>query len=170
MDIYEAINTRRSVRSYQDRPVPEEVLGRVLEAARWAPSANNRQPWRFVLVEDEQRRQQLAHAANEQLFVGQAPIVVAAVSLQPDQVMTCGVSKSAVDVAIAVDHLTLAATAEGLGTCWIGAFSQEKVCDILGVPDNHKVIILTPLGYPADEPVSRTRKPIEELVRYEQDT
>jgi len=167
MDIYEIIKTRRSVRAYQDRPVSDEVLERLLEAARWGPSARNLQPWKLVVVKDEQRRRGLGQAANEQRFVGEAPVVIAAVSLEPEAVMSCEVPTYPVDVAIAVDHLTLAAAAEGLGTCWIGAFKQGEVCQILGVPETCKVAILLPVGYPADEPGERTRKPLQELVCYE---
>jgi len=168
MDIHALIRARRSVRAYQNRPLSDEVLARLLEAARWAPSARNLQPYRFVVVRDEDRRQALARAANEQLFIAGAPVVIAAVSLEPERVMSCEVPTYPVDVAIAVDHLTLAAAAEGLGTCWIGAFQQAAVKEILGVPDTCKVVILLPVGYPADEPGERIRKPLEELVCREQ--
>ena len=168
MNVYEIIKKRRSVRVYQDRPVPDEVLNRLLEAAQWAPSARNLQPYKFIVIRDAQRRRDLAVAANEQMFLAEAPVVIAAVSLEPDRVMSCGVPTYAVDVTIAADHLMLAAAAEGLGTCWIGAFSQDRVREILGVLEAQKVVILTPLGYPADEaPLDRTRKPIRDLVCYE---
>jgi len=127
MDIYEIIKARRSVRAYEDRPVSDELLGRLLEAARWAPSASNLQPWKLVVVRDAGRRRDLAVAARQQLFIAQAPVVVAAVALDPGRLMPCEVPPYAVDAAIAIDHLTLAAAAEGLGTCWIGAFVQEPI-------------------------------------------
>ena len=167
MPIYEAIPTRRSVRAYQDKAVPEDVLSHLLEAARWAPSARNLQPWKLVVVRDPQVRRDLAAAANEQMFLAQAPVIIAAVGLNPGHVMSCDVPSYAVDAAIAVDHITLAAAAEGLGTCWIGAYSQDRVREILGIPDTHKVVVLLPMGYPADEPLPRTRKPMEELVCYD---
>jgi nitroreductase len=168
MEIHELIRKRRSVRAYREDPIPDEVLARILESARWAPSARNLQPWKLVIVQDRTRRMELARAANDQLFLAEAPILLAMVGLEPDRMMSCGVPPYAVDGSIAVDHLTLAAAAEGLGTCWIGAFSQERVRKILGVPEAHKVVILTPLGYPADsEPAGRTRKPLRELVCYE---
>jgi len=126
MDVYEAIKTRRSVRAYQEKDIPEDVLKRILEAARLAPSAGNRQQWKFIVVRDPELRKKLVPAANNQQFVGQAPVIIVAVALEPDRVMSCEVPAYAVDLAIAVDHITLAATAEGLGTCWIGAFSQVK--------------------------------------------
>lgn len=167
MNIYDTIMTRRSVRAYQDKPIPEEVLERLLEATRWAPSANNLQPWKLIVVHDAQKRHDLAVAAMNQTFLAQAPVVLAAVSLAPGHIMTCDVPLYPVDVSIAVDHLTLAAAAEGLGTCWIGAFRQDPVRQILDVPETCKVVILTPLGYPADEPAARTRKSIAELVCYD---
>lgn len=167
MDVYEAIRTRRSVRAYQDKPVPEEVLNRILEAARLAPSAANRQQWKFIVVQDPELRKKLITAANNQQFVGQAPVVIVAVSLEPDRVMSCEVPAYAVDLAIAVDHMTLAATAEGLGTCWIGAFHQSEVKRVLNIPNQYKVVTLIPLGYPADSPRIKSRKPLEEIVCYD---
>jgi nitroreductase len=167
VDIHELIRARRSGRAYQDKPVPGQVLERLLEAARWAPSAMNRQPWKLVVVTNADRRHRLAVAAREQMFVAKAPVVLAAVAMDPEKIFTCEVPGYPVDVAIVVDHLTLAATGEGLGTCWIAAFDQSAVCDILGVPADQKVVALLPLGYPADTPRQRTRKPLDELVAYE---
>ena len=164
MDVKEAISKRHSVRAYEDRPVPEEKLNRVLEAARLAPSASNMQPRKFVVVRDDRRRQELARAANGQSFVGEAPVVIAAVATEPEATMMCGVPRYAVDVAIAVDHMTLAAVDEGLGTCWIGAFSQEKVRQILNIPDRYRVVALLPLGFPRWEASMKVRKRLEELV------
>jgi nitroreductase len=170
MDVYEAIRTRRSVRAYQNKPVPEDALNRILESARLAPSAGNRQDWKFIVVRNPETIKAIAEAANNQQFITQAPVVIVAVSLNPDRVMSCEVPAYAVDLAIAVDHITLSATAEGLGTCWIGAFSQSKMKEILGVPDKYKIVTLTPLGYPADSPRPKVRKSLEEIVCYERFT
>lgn len=167
MNVLEAIKKRRSVRGYRPDPVPEDTLKEILEAARLAPSASNRQPWHFVVVTDAQRRQDLARASRNQAFVGQAPVVIAAVALEPDQTMMCGVERYAVDLAIAVDHITLAAVEKGLGTCWIGAFDQEETRRILGVPAQYKIVALLPLGYPADDPRPKSRKDLEEIVSWE---
>ena len=165
MDIYRLIKARRSVRAYLNREVPEDVLERMLEACQWAPSARNLQPWKFIVVRDADLRRQLAEAASQQMFIAQAPVVIAAVGLDPAYIMSCQVPAYAVDTSIALDHLTLAAAAEGLGTCWIGAFSQDRVKEILRVPDAQKVVMLMPVGYPADEaPKERNRKPVEELT------
>ena len=167
MEVKEAIKARRSVRAYQDREVPEEKIKKVLEAAQLAPSANNRQPWKFVVVRDPQRREQLARAAANQSFVGEAPVIIVAVALQPEYIMRCGVPSYPVDLAIAVDHMTLSAVDEGLGTCWIGAFYQDEVKRILNIPEKYKVVALLPLGFPADKPESKFRKPLEEIICYE---
>ena len=167
MDVHTAIRTRRSVRAYRSDPVPEESLKKILEAARLAPSAANRQQWKFVVVRDPEKRKQLSQAAHHQGFVGEAPVVIAAVALEPERVMSCEVPAYAVDLAIAVDHITLAAVEEGLGTCWIGAFSQEEVRRILNIPSRYKVVALLPLGFPADKPKAKSRKELEEIVCYE---
>ncbi len=167
MNVYEAIENRRSVRVYQNKPVPENILTRILEAARRAPSAKNRQEWKLIVVRDSETRKKLVEAANNQQFVGEAPIVIAAVGLTPDYTMRCNIPADPVDVAIAIDHITLAAVEEGLGTCWIGSFYQDKVRQILGIPSSCKVIELLTLGYPADSPRPKSRKSLEEIVCYE---
>jgi nitroreductase len=167
MELKEAIRKRESIRIYEDRPVPEEKLMNVLEAARLAPSASNRQPWKFVVVQERTRRQELARAANGQTFVGEAPIIIVAVATNVEHIMTCGVPSYPVDLAIAVDHMTLAAVDEGLGTCWIGAFSQEKVKEILKIPGKYTVVTLFPLGFPKRETGTKFRKSLEQIVCYE---
>ena len=167
MELYQAIEKRYSVRSYQDKPVEEDKLRRVLNAARLAPSGSNRQPWKFVVVRDAGIRRNLAAACNNQSFIAQAPVVVVGVGLQPDRVMSCAVPGDPVDVAIALEHVALAATAEGLGTCWIGAFDQDKVRAVLGVPKTAKVIEVMPLGYPADSARVKDRKDLDQIVCYD---
>ena len=167
MELYEAIEKRYSVRAYLDRDVEDEKLRRILDAARLAPSGGNRQPWKFVVVRDAALRKQLVAACNDQAFVAQAPVVIAGVGLAPDRIMSCDVPADPVDLAIAMEHIALAAAAEGLGTCWIGAFSQDAVRELLGVPETAKVIEVMTLGYPADAPRDKSRKPLEEIVCYE---
>lgn len=163
MEFTEVVKNRRSIREYSDKPVPEDVLKRVLEAARIAPSGRNAQAWKFVVVRDAAKRLLLAQAAN-QPFIGQAPVIIAPVALVPDRLMMCGVPSYAVDMGIAMEHIVLAAFNEGLGTCWIGAFSQEKAREALGVPDKYKVVTVMPLGYPKQKPDARPRKSLEEIV------
>ena len=117
MDIMEAIKSRRSIRSYQDRPVEQDKLNLILEAGRLAPSARNLQDWRFVVVQDKDKRQELSAAARGQAFVAQAPVVIAACGTETEYVMTCGQHCYPIDVTIAMDHMSLMATDLGLGSC-----------------------------------------------------
>ncbi len=168
MDIYEAIRRRRSVRAFAEREIADEVLNRLLEAGRLAPSAKNFQEWRFIVVRDPETRRKLAEAARGQRFVGQAPVVLACCAETDHHVMTCGQLCYPIDLAIAVDHITLAAAAEGLGTCWIGAFFEDRVKEILAIPEEIRVVALLPVGYPKDSPpAEKARLPREAIVRYE---
>jgi len=164
MDVLTAIRTRRSVRLYSPRPIAADVLQRMRQALRYAPSACNFQPWHFIFVTDAELRRKVAEAANDQLWMADAPVTIAACAL-PEQAYKYmgGHGNSAeVDVAIALDHLTLAAVAEGLGTCWVGAFDEGKVKRLLEVPKHVKVVAMTPLGYPASPdlnfPVDESRR------------
>ena len=170
MNVLETIKTRRSVRAYSSRRIPADVLERCREALRYAPSACNFQPWRFILVTDAQLRQQVARAAFDQLWMAEAPVIVVGCGL-PEQAFKNmgGYGNSAdIDVTIALDHLTLAAVAEGLGTCWIGAFDEGKVKGLLKVPKEAKVVAMTPLGYPASPdlnfPLDQSRRKNETEV------
>lgn len=161
MEVMEAIRTRRSVRKYSGKSIAPEVMARMREALRSAPSAGNRQPWHFVLVEDEPMRRELSLAANKQNWMADAPVIVVACGLTDEaykKMGGCG-SSADVDVAIALDHLTLAAVAGGLGTCWIGAFDESKVKELLGVPPSVKVVAMTPLGYPETPELNRPLDP-----------
>lgn len=166
MELKEIITKRRSIRAYENNLVPEESLKNILEAARLAPSARNNQPWKFVVVREEKRRQELAQAADRE-FVAEAPVVIAAVATEPERIMGCGVPSYAVDLSIAVTHMILAAVDEGLGTCWLGAFSQQRVKEILKIPGKYRVVALLTLGFPRGEMKVKTRKPLEEIVCYE---
>jgi len=148
MDLYEAIKERRSIRSYKGEDIPEDVLGRVLDAARCAPSANNIQPWKFIIVKDKDLRGRVAECCWNQRFIAEAPVVIVACGLPTTSKIGGYQSSVYVDVAIAVDHLTLAARAEGLGTCWIGAFDNAKLKQLLNIPKEVNVVVVTPLGYP----------------------
>lgn len=166
MDIYEAIRGRTSIRSYLPDPVDEKALARVLDAARLAPSGKNGQPWTFIVVRDPDTRKRLVPACKNQQFVGQAPIVIVACGREELAYRKMGGywNSLPVDIGIALEHMMLAATAEGLGTCWIGAFIEEDVREILGVPVDVKIVAITPLGVPAVESTPRPRKSIDEIV------
>ncbi len=167
MDVMEAIRKRRSIRAYLDREVEEEKLKLVLEAGRLAPSANNRQEWKFIVVRDKETRKKLSEAAKGQGFVAEAPVVIAACAVETDKIMSCGQLAYPIDLAIAFDHMTLKAVEEELGTCWIGAFFEDKVKLLLRIPEEVRVVALLPLGYPASASSSFSRKGIEDIVCYE---
>jgi nitroreductase len=168
MDVFEAIAARKSVRAFVDRPVGEDELARVLDAARAAPSARNGQEWRFVVVRDRAMRERIAAEAAHQPFIGTAAVLLACCAQTDGRLMRCGQLAYTIDVAIAMDHLTLAAAALGLGTCWIGSFDEALVKELLGIPAAVRVVQLMPLGYPADpSPVTKSRLRREEIVHME---
>jgi len=167
MHVIDAIRERRSIRSFLDKPIPKEKLVRILDAGRLAPSANNKQPWKFVVVIDQKMRKKLADASKYQEFVGEAPAVIIAVALNPDYVMSCGVPGYACDISIALDHMMLAAVEEDLGTCWIGAFYQQTVMNLLNIPKEYKVVALLPIGFPAESSEPTWRKSLEQVICYE---
>jgi nitroreductase len=172
MDFYEVINTRRSVRSYKKDPIPDDVIKRVLNSARIAPSGSNRQPWKFIIIKDEERKKKMVELCEGQRFIAEAPILIVACgrNIHYNRGGWMGDYSMIVDVAIAVDHLTLAARAEGLGTCWIGSFDNEGIKKFLEIPDDVNVVALTPIGYPKDPSVfkeTKNRKRLEEIICYE---
>ncbi len=168
MNVMDAILTRKSVRSYQDRPVDDAALARVIEAARMAPSARNDQEWRFVAVRDREMRRRIAVEAARQPFIAEAAVLLACCAETDGRIMRCGQASYPIDVAIAMDHLTLAAAAEGLGTCWIGAFDEELVKKLLGIPPAVRVVQLMPLGWPADPaPIAKRRLPMAKILKME---
>ena len=143
MDVFEAIQKRKSVRSYESTPVPVEKLRKVLEAARLAPSAGNAQPWQFIVVTDSDKRKKIAKGCRFGRFLAESPVVI----------VGCGNQKAspswhAIDTCIAMENLVLAATGEGLGTCWIGTFNEKDIKEMLKIPSHLKVVALLALGYP----------------------
>ncbi len=166
MEFSELIRNRYSVRAYKPDPVEEEKLMAVLEAARLAPTASNRQPFQLIVIHTKGREEELSRIYDREWFV-QAPLIIGACGLRGEVWKgEHGRDYLGVDVAIVMDHLILAATDLGLGTCWIGAFDADAAREILDLPDDAEPIIFTPLGYPADTPKPRERKPLNELVRY----
>jgi nitroreductase len=163
MDVFEAIRVRRSIRKYRPEAIPDEKLQMILEATRLAPYAGNRQPWRFVLVQDTERKKTLAEAANNQMFLADAAIIAVAVG-DPD----VSAKWHEKDTMIALGHMVLAATALGYGTCWIGAFDEDAVKLLLKIPEKMKVVALLPIGVPDEKPAARPRKkPFEIFFREE---
>ncbi len=154
MEFKDVIAARRSIRKYNKRPVGKGKLRTLQKALRTAPSGANRQDYAFIFVTDPKKRAQIAKKAGHQEFLAQAPVMVVAV---------CSPGES-FNVAIAIDHMVLAATDEGLGTCWVGWFEREPVKRILGIPEGKEVPILITVGYAAEEPEARPRKPLSKLI------
>jgi len=167
VEFSELIKKRYSVRAYKPDQVEDEVLNQVLEAARLAPTAANRQPFQLVVIPTAGREAELKRIYPSGWFT-QAPLVICACGI-PAKGWTSRDSKNYtdVDVAIVMDHLILAAANLGLGTCWIGAFDPAAAREVLGLPDGVEPIAFTPLGYPADQPRPKKRKALSDLVRYE---
>lgn len=168
MNFRELREARYSCRSYENRPIEEEKLRELLEAARMAPTAANRQALRFVVVRDEDTKARMKAAYSREWFYT-APVIICACSI-PDRnwVRSDGKNYSDVDAAIAMDHLILQAADLGLGTCWIAAFDAQAAADILRLPADVEPVALTPVGYPADSPKPKRRKSLEELVIWEE--
>ena len=145
---------RRSVRKYRPDPVPEAHLRLILEAARRAPTGANRQNWRMVVVTDPGLRRETAEACNRQMWMADAPVILCLVTLP---------GEGKVNGTIVLDHAILAATSLGYGTCWIGAYDEAKVKEVLGIPGDHGIVCLTPLGLAAEQPAARARKPPAQL-------
>ncbi|MEM3029882.1 MAG: nitroreductase family protein [Thermoproteota archaeon] len=180
MEVYEAIRTRRSIRAYEDKPVEEEKLRRVLEAARLAPSAGNRQPWCFIVITDPKVKEGIRLAKEKRMppppggtprrfFKGPleaAPVLIVGCALPGESFP--GTDFWKIDVAIALQNLVLAAWEQGLGTCWIGVFhEEEEVKEVLRLPREARVVAMVALGYPAEEKEPVTdRKPLKDIVRY----
>jgi nitroreductase len=166
--LLELIQSRRSIRRYRPDPIPAEKIDRILEAGRWAPSANNQQPWAFIVVQDEEIRHQVAqHAAFYMVRdarIEEAPLLI----------VLCGKVRSQVyhrflrgELGMAGMQMMLQAHALGLGTCWIDGLDQDQIARILQVPDDMKVIAMLTVGFPDEDPVPTLRKPLFEIVHYD---
>jgi nitroreductase len=167
MEFADLIQGRYSVRAYKPDPVEQDKLEQVLDAARLAPTAANRQPFQLVVIHTAGREAELQRIYGREWFV-QAPLVICACGVVDQTwVRRDGKSYSDVDVAIVMDHLILAAANAGLGTCWIGAFDAAAARKVLGLPEGVEPVVLTPLGYAADTPGPKKRKALSEVVRYE---
>ncbi|MGY4707173.1 nitroreductase family protein [Candidatus Bipolaricaulota sp. J31] len=168
--LLEIVKGRRSIRKFKPDPVPENDLVEILEAAIWAPSAGNAQPWRFIVVRDPGIKRKLVVAALGQDFIAEAPVVIV-VCTDLERARRAygdrGVGLYCIqDTAAAIQNMLLLAHAKGLGTCWVGAFSEEEVCEALALPEGLRPVALVPLGYPAQKPRPRPRRPLDEVVEY----
>jgi len=156
MDVTGAIKARRSIRKFKRKEIPPELLDHMLEMARIAPSGANRQPWEMVVITDRQRLKDLVPICKDQSFVGDCSAFLVGID-DPQQ------KWAKVDLTIALDHLTLAAVDEGLGTCWIGAFDQARMAGFIGLPADRTITVCLALGYPDETPAARGRKKAEDL-------
>jgi len=168
MEFTQLITSRYSVRAYRSDPIENEKLQEVLEAARLAPTAANRQPFQLVVMHTAGREAELGRIYRRPWFV-QAPLVIAVCAISSQAWVREGDRFNArlIDSAIVADHMILAATNLGLGTCWVAAFNVEAAREVMRLPEEAEPVIFTPLGYPADVPGLKERKPLTDLVRYE---
>jgi len=161
--VREVVMHRRSVRSFEPKPIEDGVLAEILEAGHQAPSAANRQPWQFVVVRDVQRRRELAEACSSQSWLAEAGAMIVGLGFP-----SASERWYRVDVAIAMENMILAATSFNLGTCWIGAFDEVAVKRVIGAPDDTRVVAITPVGVPrGDWPSQRPRKPFGQVFNAE---
>ena len=178
MDFMELVKTRNSVRSYKPDPVEDEKLKQILEAARLAPSWANMQCWRFIVVTDKEKIKEIARVKGN-TWLKKVPVVIVACANPKKSGSRAGLEYYAVDVAIAFEHMVLAATELGLGTCWIGYFDERAVKKLLGIPKNVRVVALTPVGYPTEKESgrdkvtravlkSKDRLPMKDIVCYDE--
>jgi len=171
LDLFEAIYGRRSIRSFKETPIPEEALTKILDAARWAPSAGNVQPWEFIVVRDGRLKEALAQAALNQEFIAEAPVVVVVCADLERARWAYGVRGETLyclqDTAAAIQNMLLAAYALGLGTCWVGAFREDAVSRILDIPGRYRPVALIPIGYPAESPKPRPRRSLKSILHME---
>ena len=168
MEVLEAAKATRSVSKFQSTPVPEQKLQTVMNAARLAMSVDNLQPWKFIVVNDEELKRRLAGVCANGRSIADAPLLVVACARMDEAVSTVGgyMNSFPLDLGVAIGHLTMAATGEGLGTSWTFAFNEDKVKAILGIPPDAKVLGLTPLGFPEELPPPAGRKHLSEILSY----
>lgn len=172
MDLFQAISDRRSIRKYKETPVEEEKLRQLLDAARLAPSWKNMQCWRFLIIGDAAKKSRLLGAFPEdnpgRKALLQAPLVIVVCAAPEESGVENGIEYFIADTAIAFEHLCLAAQALGLGTCWMGLFDEALLKAVTGVPAAFRVVGVTPLGYPDQEPKARPRKDLHEIAYLEE--
>ena len=171
MEFYDLIKTRESIRNYNpDKPVNESILNRILEAGRLAPSAANRQPWTFVVVSSKEKLEEVGECYHREWFK-QAPHILVVVGDKSKSWVRSYDDYNSIetDLAIAMDHLILAAENEGVGTCWIIAYDYQKLAKAIDLKENEVIYCITPLGYPYDgfqKKGNKIRKSLEEVVRF----
>ena len=171
VEVFEAIQGRRSIRAFESREVPEELVERLIEAARWAPSAGNIQPWEFIIVRKQEIKRKLAEAALWQSFIEEAPVVIVVCADEVRSTQGYGMRGKTLyciqDTAAAIQNIHLAAYSMGLGTCWVSAFREDEARKVLKIPARIRPVAIIPVGYPAETPSPRSRRPLKQIVHYE---
>lgn len=163
MSLLDVILRRRSIRRYENKEIPKDMLDKIVEAGRQSPSAANRQPYRFVIVTDSEIKKELKGRFSR--FLKDAPVVIVGCA-NPKALLTG--KWATVDTTIALENMALAAWSLGIGSCWIGSFNEEKTKELLKIPENWKVVALVTFGYPAEQPKPRKKKPTNELFSLNQ--
>lgn len=171
MDVLEVIKGRRSVRAFKSQDVSREIVEKLIDAARWAPSAGNIQPWEFIIVRKPEIKRRLVEAALGQTFIEEASVIIVVCADENRSSQGYGIRGKTLyciqDTAAAVQNINLAAYSLGLGTCWVGAFREEEARKILKVPRGIRPVAIIPVGYPAEAPPPRSRRPINNVIHYE---
>ena len=171
MDVFEAIKERRSIRAYTAEKVSDKDVERLIDAARWAPSAGNIQPWEFVVVKEGETKRRLSDAALNQTFIETAPVVIVVCADLNRSSMGYGSRGknlySLQDTAAATENILLAAQELGLATCWVGAFRDKEVAKAVKAPKNMKPVAIVPVGHPAERPLAPQKRSVNEIVHYE---
>ncbi|SYZ73358.1 Nitroreductase [Candidatus Zixiibacteriota bacterium] len=168
MEFFEVIKKRRSIRAYKvGKVIPDEILFRILESARLAPSASNLQPWKFIIIRDSRLKTDIAKLCKGRMWIADASAVIAGVATRPDYRMGSGQEAFRIDIATAFAHMTLTANNESLGCCWIGSFSADECKKLLGIPDQYPLVGFLTVGYPDEIPGPKERKSMEEIVCYD---
>ena len=162
MSFIDTVLSRRSIRRYEKQDIPKDVLDKILEAGRQAPSAGNKQPWHFIVLSDYDIKEKLSHG-KWNTFVKDSAVTIVGCGYIGDEY---GRKWSTVDISIALQNMVIAAWGLGIGSCWIGDFKEAEVKRLLNIPEDRKVIALVTFGYPAEKIESRQKKPMDEIVSY----
>jgi nitroreductase len=171
MGVLEAIKGRRSIRAFSSQDVSQDLVDKLVDAASLAPSAGNIQPWELIIVRKPETKQKLAEAALDQSFIEEAPVVIVVCADENRSSQGYGERGKSLyciqDTAAATQNIHLMAYSLGLGTCWVGAFSEEEARELLRVPDGVRPVAIVPVGYPAEAPQPRRKRPLDTMVHYE---
>jgi nitroreductase len=171
MELSEAIKGRKSIRAFKKQDAPEEIVEKLIDAATWAPSAGNIQPWEFVIVRKPAIKKKLAQAALNQPFIEEAPVVIVVCADEKRSSMGYGVRGGTLyciqDTAAATQNILLTAYSLGLGTCWVGAFNEDEAKKAVNAPEGIRPVAIIPVGYANEAPSQRDRRPISQIMHHE---